>query len=301
MSKLFISYSHENDAFVNKLFARLLEKRVAVWYDRVRIKVGESLLEKIQGAIQESDFLAVVLSEASVRSAWCNEELKAGLLRQLEERRVVVLPLLMEDCDIPLFLREKKYADFRKNFDGGFQELFEAIATVADQTLGRQDDDEYQTDHAIEWNIRDDRLVVEIDGVSFSKHQQYSVMTRIQMVGNDVATRRYRQYADAGLQEIGLACVLACCQGAFDTSEAYASLPDGKAMNLKSGIADRKTGYEFEVSFWARHIGNATGTSVLYHFGAIFGDILRSFTEAKPLLTSEQKRRLAKILSCPLG
>src|ERR1051325_7328532 len=105
---LFISYSHENESFVNRLIARLVESRVAVWYDRVEIKVGESLFEKIQGAIQSADFLAVVLSKASVQSTWCKEERKAGLLRQLEERRVVVLPLLLEDCDVPLFLREKK-------------------------------------------------------------------------------------------------------------------------------------------------------------------------------------------------
>ncbi|MBI4579910.1 MAG: toll/interleukin-1 receptor domain-containing protein, partial [Planctomycetes bacterium] len=68
---LFISYSHENEEFVNQLIARLLQERVAIWYDRIGIKVGESLFEKIQGAIQEADFLAVVLSKASVQSAWC--------------------------------------------------------------------------------------------------------------------------------------------------------------------------------------------------------------------------------------
>ena len=173
---LFISYSHEDEDFVNRLIARLLEARVSIWWDRIGIKVGESLFQKIQGAISEADFLAVILSKASVASAWCREELNAGLLRQLQERRVIVLPLLMEDCDIPVFLREKKYANFRDDFDDGFQELREAIAAEADPTLGRKDDDEYQTDYGMNWNVRDGRFVMEIDGVSFSKKLPYSAM-----------------------------------------------------------------------------------------------------------------------------
>jgi len=141
---LFISYSHEDETFVNQLVASLLEHRVSIWYDRIGIKVGESLLEKIQGAIAEADFLAVVLSKASIQSAWCREELNAAIMRQLAERRAIVLPLLIEDCNIPLVLRDKKYADFRTDFERGFQELRESIAASADLTLGRKDGDRHR-------------------------------------------------------------------------------------------------------------------------------------------------------------
>ncbi len=296
---LFISYSHENEDFVNQLIARLLEARVSIWYDRIGIKVGESLIQKIQGAISEADFLAVILSKASVASAWCREELDAGLLRQLEERRVVVLPLLMEECEIPVFLRGKKYANFRQDFDHGFQELREAIAAEADPTLGRKDDDEYQTDYGLDWDVRDGRFVMEIHAVSFSKKQPYSVMTRIRIVGNDVATRRYRQYKDADLKEGGMACVVASCQGAFDVPDAHLTLPDDKPMTLATGIVDPKTHTRFDVSFWARRIGQATGTSVIYHFGAIFGDMFRELVENMPPMNAEQKAKLAEILAKP--
>lgn len=165
---LFISYSHEDKTFVDRLAARLVEARVYIWYDRIGIKVGESLLETIAGTIAEADFLAIVLSKASVQSAWCRQELNAGLIRQLAERRVIVLPLLIEECDIPLLLRDKKYADFRADFEHGFQELREAIAAAVDLTLGRKDGEEFLTDYALDWNIRDDRFVMEIDGVHFS-------------------------------------------------------------------------------------------------------------------------------------
>jgi len=40
-------------------------------------------------------------------------------MRELDEKRVVVLPVIVEECDIPLFLREKMYADLRTNFNTG--------------------------------------------------------------------------------------------------------------------------------------------------------------------------------------
>jgi len=294
---LFISYSHEDDGFVNQLVARLLESRVTLWYDRIGIKVGESLIEKIQGAIAEADFLAVVLSKTSVQSAWCREELNAGLVRQLGERRAIVLPLLIEDCEIPLFLRDKKYADFRKEFADGFQELREALAECAELMLGRKEDDEYQTDYGLEWNVRESRFVMEIDGVSFSRKQPYSVMTQIRIVGNDPATRRYRQFERAGLKEAGMTCVVAACQALFDVPDAHFSLDDSKSMRVETKIVDAKTRISYDVSVWARRIGTATGTSVIFHFGAIFGEVLTELVEHRTPMTDEQKRRLNGILS----
>lgn len=296
---LFISYSHQDEEFVNRLVARLIEGRVSIWWDRIGIRVGESLLEKIQGAIAEADYLAVVLSKASVASAWCREELNAGLMRQLSEKRIVVLPLLIEECNRPSFLHDKRYADFTQDFDRGFEALKEAIATDTDPKLGRQQSDEYQNDYGVDWNIRDGSFVMEIDTVSFSKSQPYSVMAQVRIVGNEVATRRYRQYVEAGLSYMGMAVVVALCQAAFDSPEAHISLDDNKAVTLKSGMVDPKTSVGFEVSFWARRIGEATGMSILYHFGAIFGYVLRQLVQSERPMSAEEKRKLAAILKSP--
>ena len=63
------------------------------------------------------------------------EELITGLFREPDERHVVVLTVLIEGCNIPLFLEEKEYADLRKVFDSGTQDIMDAIAEVtnADQ------------------------------------------------------------------------------------------------------------------------------------------------------------------------
>jgi hypothetical protein len=81
--------------------------------DRWELNIGDSLISRIQGALTEADAILIVLSRKSVSSEWCKKELNAGLIRELEEKRVVVLPCVVEECNIPLFLRDKLYADFR--------------------------------------------------------------------------------------------------------------------------------------------------------------------------------------------
>ena len=120
------------------------------------MKVGDSIVQRIQDAIKEADALIVVLSKASVVSVWCNKEITAGLVRELEEKRVVILPVLLEDCEIPLFLRDKMYADFRVDFEDGFRATLEATAGVISDTLGHIKKPESYVDFGIDWNLDSD-------------------------------------------------------------------------------------------------------------------------------------------------
>ena len=101
---VFVSYSHEDSAFVDTLVSHLVASKTNVWIDKWEIHVGDSLIRKVEEAIQKSDALVAVLSKASVQSEWCRKELTAGLVRELEERQVLVLPVLVEDCEVPLFV-----------------------------------------------------------------------------------------------------------------------------------------------------------------------------------------------------
>ena len=49
---------------------------------------------------------------ASIDSPWVTRELDIASNREIEEGRVVVLPLLVEKVDLPGFLKGKFYGDF---------------------------------------------------------------------------------------------------------------------------------------------------------------------------------------------
>jgi hypothetical protein len=100
-----------------------------VWLDDAEIRVGDSLIQKIESGILEARYLVAVLSAASVQSRWCQEELRMALVGQIGGERITVLPVVASECVIPGFLREKKYADFRdpKRFDESLRELCDGI------------------------------------------------------------------------------------------------------------------------------------------------------------------------------
>jgi len=69
----------------------------------------------------------VVLSPRSVASDWVRRELNAALMRELREQSVLVVPVLIEDCEIPALLKDTLYIDLRRNFEEGFFRLLDSL------------------------------------------------------------------------------------------------------------------------------------------------------------------------------
>ena len=77
----------------------------------------------------------MVLSKNSVDSPWVKHELNAALARELELQRVFVLPVRIDDAELPVFLKDKIFADFRKSYASGLRILLHAIKTrIQDQS-----------------------------------------------------------------------------------------------------------------------------------------------------------------------
>lgn len=126
MAKIFVSYSHADRKTAESLANRLRETGVRVWLDMWEIGIGESILDKVSEGISTSDFLVVLLSKASVSSNWVKEELAQGSV-MLAERGAFILPLLLEKCEIPLFLRHRKYANWKDNPKEAFDEIINTL------------------------------------------------------------------------------------------------------------------------------------------------------------------------------
>ena len=124
---VFLSHSRANQAFVKRLAADLKARGINVWLDQWELSVGDSLVERIQAGIRNAGYLAVALSTHSVESRWVGRELNAALAEELRRRGVFILPLLLEDCDIPLFIQDKVYADFRQSYSEGLDAILRTV------------------------------------------------------------------------------------------------------------------------------------------------------------------------------
>lgn len=129
MPSVFLCHSWRDKDFVKNLAKKLRRKDVFVWVDKAELKIGDSLLKKISDAIENVDYVIAVISSTSVKSNWVQKELSLAMDREINGKRVVVLPLVIEDCELPNFLKDKVYADFTnsENYEREFLRLLKVI------------------------------------------------------------------------------------------------------------------------------------------------------------------------------
>lgn len=130
LKSIFLCHSSTDKQSVREIAKQLTIKGSQVWLDEAEILVGDSIIEKIQDGIEKSDYLGIVLSPNSVASIWVKKEVEAALTQEIESGAVKVIPILLESCEIPLFLRPKKYADVSsaESFDQGIQDVVKRLA-----------------------------------------------------------------------------------------------------------------------------------------------------------------------------
>jgi len=121
--------------FVRKLAHRLTEKGIICWIDEAELNIGDSLIEKISEGIEKMRFVAAIISNNSVKSNWVQKELSLAMSKEIKGRKVVVLPLLLNDCQLPSFLKDKMFADFRieSNFEKEFAKVMQAIGISSEK------------------------------------------------------------------------------------------------------------------------------------------------------------------------
>ncbi|SRR6266487_457885 len=93
----FISYSSEDQAFAERLYADLQSVGVRCWFAPVELKVGDNWREKIDEAIRLYDKLLLVLSKYSILSKWVEKEVEIALAKELEQKRTILFPLRLDN------------------------------------------------------------------------------------------------------------------------------------------------------------------------------------------------------------
>lgn len=129
---IFLSHTSADKPFVRKLASDLEAHGIRYWLDEAEIKVGESLIEKIRLGLDEVDFVAAVLSPASIASPWVQRELDVAMNQEIMGENIKVLPILYMPCELPGFLLGKFYSDFtdENNYTPALKRLVESMGLV---------------------------------------------------------------------------------------------------------------------------------------------------------------------------
>jgi hypothetical protein len=118
----FVSYSKQDKPAVRRLCKALEQVEIRTWIDDRAITVGEPIPTELAKGIRGSDYFVFCMTPRSVKSPWCLQELDLALMLE-KEGYIQTIPVLLENCEMPLQIREHKYADFVAGRAGGFLQL----------------------------------------------------------------------------------------------------------------------------------------------------------------------------------
>jgi hypothetical protein len=93
----FISYSSEDEALAERLYADLQMRGVRCWLAPHDLTPGDVIVRGIDEAIRLHDKVVLLLSEAAVMSRWVRYEVDLACTREAREGRIVLYPLRLDD------------------------------------------------------------------------------------------------------------------------------------------------------------------------------------------------------------
>jgi len=146
MSRLFISYSHEDklhNQWVLKLAHELQEKKIETHIDQLDLKLGDDMGKYMEEQVVKANHIIIVCTPLYCKKS---NDLKGGVgyeksiisaeLIKAEPMSRKCIPILRKgsfDDAIPIYLSNKFAGDFKddKNFDKSFKRLLEAIQIVS--------------------------------------------------------------------------------------------------------------------------------------------------------------------------
>ncbi|RNB87898.1 toll/interleukin-1 receptor domain-containing protein [Brevibacillus fluminis] len=109
---VFLSHASKNKAEVEDLIPYLNGANLPVWFDKVNIDYGESLVEAIQKGIKDSGAVIFWITNEFLKSNWCKKELRNFLHRHSSYDDVLIISIFSEDVnfeEVDLFLKELKF------------------------------------------------------------------------------------------------------------------------------------------------------------------------------------------------
>jgi len=125
---IFISYSRKDSDFVAKFTKNLREAGANLWLDK-QIKPGGHWDSSIESALDTCQDVLLVLSKNSVDSNNVMDEVSYAL-----EKKKRVIPIKIEECDVPFRLRRIQHIDYHLDEVKGMEILLQALNLNLDKS-----------------------------------------------------------------------------------------------------------------------------------------------------------------------
>ncbi len=126
---VFLSYVLSDSYVARRVADGLSAAEIQVCRGEVNLKPGMNWMQQIERELSAAGFIAFFISPNFVKSRWAKQELQVALHRQVSgEGGAVILPVILEEADVPPLLRQFQWIDLRDgNIEKGIEELIGAV------------------------------------------------------------------------------------------------------------------------------------------------------------------------------
>jgi len=108
----FLSHAHADNKIVDNLNHWLNEVAgIPIWYDASNLQLGAQIATELPKAIAQCRAMILILSKSSVASGWVQEEYEAAMSQRTQFKEFRIIPVRIEECDIPGLLKTTKWID----------------------------------------------------------------------------------------------------------------------------------------------------------------------------------------------
>lgn len=117
---IFLSHASEDKPKVRNLCKRLKADGFDPWLDEERLLPGQDWSLEIEKALRASDAILLCFSSLSVsKEGVIQREYKRAMKIQEEkpEGAIFIIPVRLDDCEMPFFIRDLQWVDYPKNYD----------------------------------------------------------------------------------------------------------------------------------------------------------------------------------------
>lgn len=187
-------------------------------------------------------------------------------MKELNSKQTVVIPIMLEDCTVPIFLQEKVYADFRGDFNDEFTELFRSLSIIANDHMGRFYNNGLIVDFAFNWGMLDDDFIVQLDFINFMDKGDRTFLLQVEVKGNETATRRFKEQLKNNVEYLMPETVILTLHEHQLLNSLNIRIKNDQPFHNRIAIQDISTDQVFYVTIRGVLMGKDDGNDVVVHF-----------------------------------
>jgi len=113
--KVFISYAHEDETVVSRVYDELRNQGLSPWIDKHDIPIGKEWEREIKRAMRTADFVVIFMSKRSVdKRGYVQREIRQALdlYQEIPAGQSFLMAVRLDDCEVPEDLTQYQWLDF---------------------------------------------------------------------------------------------------------------------------------------------------------------------------------------------